>query len=157
MQTEKRCPHCGITKPVSSFYMMKNGNLDSWCKQCQSKRGAKDWSNGLLTRRKTSDEARAFWREAQKRHRKKYPEKNRARQAISQRILRGKIIPPDRCQRCQAIGKVVAHHADYSKPLDVIWLCRPCHRKEHRTKPLERMSCSSGVRAFTAGLSERGL
>ena len=25
-----------------------------------------------------------------------------------------------------------AHHRDYSKPLEVEWLCRPCHDDEHR-------------------------
>jgi len=30
------------------------------------------------------------------------------------------------CSRCQN-PKGEAHHKDYSKPLDVIWLCRSCH------------------------------
>ena len=27
--------------------------------------------------------------------------------------------------------KVIAHHEDYDKPLDVMWLCRSCHVKRH--------------------------
>lgn len=34
------------------------------------------------------------------------------------------------CRDCGA-EKVQAHHPDYSKPLDVIWLCRRCHVAEH--------------------------
>lgn len=34
------------------------------------------------------------------------------------------------CEKC-GIVKVEAHHADYSKPLEVNWLCRSCHRTEH--------------------------
>lgn len=28
--------------------------------------------------------------------------------------------------------KTEAHHHDYSKPLDVRWLCRACHQAAHR-------------------------
>lgn len=24
------------------------------------------------------------------------------------------------------------HHPDYSKPLEVVWMCRPCHLAEHK-------------------------
>ena len=34
------------------------------------------------------------------------------------------------CMKCGA-NKSEAHHPDYYKPLDVIWLCRSCHRAEH--------------------------
>ena len=35
------------------------------------------------------------------------------------------------CQRCGSTRNVEAHHADYSKPREVEWVCRPCHREEH--------------------------
>ncbi len=33
---------------------------------------------------------------------------------------------------CRATNaKVHAHHHDYSKPLDVEWLCKDCHWQQH--------------------------
>jgi len=34
------------------------------------------------------------------------------------------------CAVCGAL-KVHGHHGDYSKPLDVVWLCPPHHRQLH--------------------------
>jgi hypothetical protein len=41
------------------------------------------------------------------------------------------LLQPMACEQC---GDVDAekHHEDYAKPLDVHWLCRPCHLAEHQ-------------------------
>jgi hypothetical protein len=35
---------------------------------------------------------------------------------------------------CQVCGseKAERHHENYDKPLEIIWLCRPCHTTHHR-------------------------
>jgi len=35
------------------------------------------------------------------------------------------------CEKCGS-PKSQMHHPDYSKPLEIIWLCRPCHLALHR-------------------------
>jgi len=64
---------------------------------------------------------------------KKYPEKFKARRALSYAVEGGKIVRPTICSRCNEEGYIEGHHYDYSKPLEVIWLCRKCHAKEHLT------------------------
>lgn len=47
-------------------------------------------------------------------------------------VARG-LLTPTPCQHCGA-SKVEGHHEDYSKPLMVVWLCRPCHARHHQTQ-----------------------
>jgi hypothetical protein len=54
-----------------------------------------------------------------------------ARNAVASALRRGKITVPDRCERCKLEKSLQAHHPDYSKPLDVQWLCVPCHNLVH--------------------------
>ena len=61
--------------------------------------------------------------------RRKYPEKVTARNAVASALKRGILIKQP-CELCTST-KVEAHHADYSKPLDVTWLCVTHHREQH--------------------------
>jgi len=56
--------------------------------------------------------------------------KMRARAYAKTYQRRGKLVPKP-CERCGSDGKVEMHHTDYDKPLQVVWLCPPCHRREH--------------------------
>jgi len=62
---------------------------------------------------------------------KKCPQTNKTKHNSHQRlhraILEGILIRSLKCQECGNECKTEAHHEDYSKPLEVIWLCRLCH------------------------------
>ena len=60
----------------------------------------------------------------------RYPEKRKARAAVQYAIKIGRLTRGV-CEDCSA-EKVQAHHADYSKPLEVTWLCARCHGRRHR-------------------------
>ena len=73
-----------------------------------------------------------FAKKSQERQIKKFPEKVRARNLVNTHIKRGKLkMQP--CEIC-ANPKSEAHHEDYSKPLDVTWLCKKHHDKIHQTE-----------------------
>jgi transcriptional regulator with XRE-family HTH domain len=58
--------------------------------------------------------------------------KDGARARLNHAVRMGKLKRPDECERCGADSRLVeAHHADYSRPLDVEWLCPACHSAEH--------------------------
>ncbi len=61
------------------------------------------------------------------------PTKNNARLSLNYSVRHGLIKKPKKCSVCKnALGRIEAHHKDYSKPLEVVWLCSVCHGKKHR-------------------------
>ena len=41
------------------------------------------------------------------------------------------------CSVCNSTNIVEGHHDDYTKPLEVRWLCKACHKEWHRhNKPI---------------------
>ena len=59
-------------------------------------------------------------------------DKHRSRQILWSAVKRGEVIRPSRCERCKKkVERIEAHHEDYAKPLDVAWLCPPCHSIVH--------------------------
>ena len=134
---DKICIACGKTLPVTEFYrhpQMADGHLGK-CKEC-CKRQALERRYAKLTeiRQYDSQRAKTPKRRADlklnvRKMRELYPEKNKARAAISRAVRSGKIVPQP-CAMCGAT-KTEAHHTDYSKPFDVVWVCRSCHFKIH--------------------------
>ena len=61
----------------------------------------------------------------------RYPERIRAREKLSYAVKSGKI---QRGVCACGDPNTHAHHEDYSKPLEVIWLCRKHHMEIHRGK-----------------------
>jgi len=62
----------------------------------------------------------------------KNPDGHKAHIILNNAVKTGRIPRPEECCECNAIGRLHAHHEDYSKPLDVMWLCASCHKLKHR-------------------------
>jgi len=62
---------------------------------------------------------------------KNNPEKVKAKSILNSALISGTIIKPKRCCKCNNITRLSAHHKNYNKPLDVLWLCSSCHKTLH--------------------------
>ena len=58
--------------------------------------------------------------------------KLKSRTITKEAIKHGVIKKEDKCSKCRSDRHVQAHHSDYNKPLEITWLCKPCHWEEDR-------------------------
>ena len=63
-----------------------------------------------------------------------HPNRKNCSNIVIKAIASGLIIKPAMCTICGAEERVVGHHHDYSRPLDVVWMCHPCHAQVHPRK-----------------------
>jgi hypothetical protein len=56
--------------------------------------------------------------------------RDRARSYAGVYLRKGKLQRKP-CEKCGDMFSQM-HHEDYSKPLEVVWLCRPCHLRHHQ-------------------------
>ena len=133
------CKDCGQNKPLSEFYKhpgMTNRVLGS-CKVCR-----KDYARARYQLNMQDSQWVDKERQRQltktcsptgltrmRRWCEENPEKYRAHRALNHAIRGGKIIKPLNCEHCGRNGIIHGHHMDYSRPLDVMWLCVKCHHK----------------------------
>lgn len=137
----KTCTKCGGVFARTNFYRdraTKDG-LRPDCKECNKRRVLKwryenhDRVLAYMQKYNATETAHAASRRQMQRAKAIYPEKVAAREMIKSAVKHGKIVRGP-CEKCGA-SNAHAHHHDYSKPLDVHWLCRKCHGIEHRTTP----------------------
>jgi hypothetical protein len=129
----KTCTTCKEDKPAEEFY-----SRSAKCKSCYCAR--------VRLRRRTNPAVQAYDRERAKtpkirsriaavvkRWRAANPEKERAQSAVA-RAIKGGHITRKPCEVC-GDPKSHAHHDDYSKPLEVRFLCALHHRRWHADHP----------------------
>ncbi len=126
----RRCCQCGATRPLSHFTKdtRKPDGHAGLCLPCK-----RVIDRERIRRRYATDEV--FRRKkiaVASRHIQK-PEQRRARLLAQNARRTGLLVRPDTCERCDLVGVPLhGHHDDYSKPLEVKWLCRTCHGRQHR-------------------------
>lgn len=145
----KRCFKCGVEKFRTEFYAhskMGDGLLGK-CKSCtrndtanrvSRKQKEVDWVLKEAERcrikqrpkNKTNKETAEYRNERSEKYKQKYPDKTKARYLVSNALRDGRLIKQP-CEICGQIEDVEGHHEDYSKPLDVNWLCVIHHAERH--------------------------
>lgn len=114
----RECTVCGIYKTIENFYKSEV----TACIPCKRERAKR-----YRTSEKGLKSAREYARTRYRKHRIQHLARSTAKYAVKS----GKIIKPKLCSSCGEKRKLDAHHEDYSKPLDVIWLCDVCHKHQH--------------------------
>lgn len=138
MARSKTCFKCNQEKPLHLFYKhpnMADGHLNK-CIACAKKDVTKHRGKNLPKIR-AYDRARASLphrKEASKRYLETYRRRHKKREiatrAVAYAIRRG-YLRKKPCLRCGSL-RSVAHHENYDKMLDVMWLCQPCHKARHK-------------------------
>lgn len=140
----KTCFKCRVAKPLSEFYRhpyMADGHLNK-CKECTKRDVQKSYQDNhakrrAYDRRRARDPVRRAAKvEYKRRIKQRHPVKAKAWRTTTNAIRDGKLIR----QPCELCGsrKAEAHHDDYSKPLDVRWLCFACHRTSKHGQRVDR-------------------
>lgn len=144
------CKGCGQEKPVADFYVSKItlSGINGKCKVCMSAQSkitkaantehyrAYEKSRALSPDRvalraeyaKTEKGAAAHTR-AKTAYMVKHPLRRAANNAVANAVRDGRLVRLP-CIIC-GHSVVHGHHPDYSRPLDVVWLCVTHHNETH--------------------------
>lgn len=146
----KTCFKCGVTKSLDEFYKhpaMGDGYLGK-CKECARQDVIANRTKRVKYYRaydkmrfhnNTARRKRLF--EQTPEYRRRNPEKYRAHSLVAS-ALRCKRLFKQPCARCGSL-EVHGHHEDYSKPLDVMWLCPVHHSERHKEIEAERQAVAA--------------
>lgn len=128
---ELLCPKCELWKPLWDFNNAKNRShgVSGLCRNCVCAQRRK-WK--LENPEESKKRSRNYyWKNRDKEiargrlYRNTYKERTTARTRVRTAKIQG-VLRKHNCEICLG-DNPQAHHQDYSKPLDVTWLCQRCH------------------------------
>lgn len=125
-----KCKACGATHGSAEFYQsIKNYCKVHWRERVKSNRSQK------IDYYRAHDRARGFRGPADltRRYKLQHPERRAAQITLNNAIRDGRVTPWPACSHPEGCERktVEAHHPDYSRPLDVVWLCPAHHKQAH--------------------------
>lgn len=152
----KMCKRCNVEKPFKDFYVhkaMADGYLN-FCKECTKSRVSKHRELNIEYVREydkkramtpvrvearrlyaKTDAGKAAKNKALRNYREKHTDRYFAHVALGNAVRDG-VVKKQPCLICGET-KVEGHHPDYSRPLDVVWMCKKHHTETHNlTKDL---------------------
>ena len=138
MHDSKTCFKCQKTLPRSEFYRhskMGDGLLGK-CKECAKIDTKINRRNHMeFYREYDKTRAKQFHRKKLKakitKNRRKIVDGYQAAHNAVIRAIKNGVLVKQPCQMCGSKSFIHAHHDDYSKPLEVMWLCAEHHKARH--------------------------
>lgn len=121
----KVCRTCDEEKSLDDFAVDRKAR-DGRCGECRS--CAVDRATAW---RKANPERFAAGHKAS---RQRHNDRQNARGAVTVALRKGTLVR-EPCEVCGTVENVHAHHDDYTKRLDVRWLCQTHHAEHHRQRP----------------------
>lgn len=132
----KTCSCCGQQKPLTDYQVRKASpdGYTSSCKACLKARDAARYSKEreLRALRHKQYMATPEGKAAHARAITAWKDKNAVQRAAN--IILGNAVKYGQVKKqpCWVCGETAeAHHPDYSRPLDVVWLCPSHHKQAH--------------------------
>jgi hypothetical protein len=143
----KICNICEIEKSKCDFYKghacckdcykakVKNYQLNNKSKIQAYEKSRASLPHRVKARKEYSTSKAGL--EAGRRAKTAWAERNAIKRGASTMVRKavreGKLIKPSHCSDCECEhNRLHGHHDDYSKPLDVRWLCPTCHNQWHK-------------------------
>lgn len=127
----KNCHKCKLDQELSNFYF-RHGVMENNCITCRrsySKEYRRTHSYDSVKNYHQTQRGKLSVNRASQKAYIKHREKWRARYKLRYEVKKGNIIKPFNCSDCKKKLPLQGHHEDYTKPLEVIWLCSKCHAK----------------------------
>lgn len=123
----KTCSRCGADKPLDGNFYRDARSVGGYMQQCI------ECKREVQRHYAHTEPGRQVMFKKDTRKKIVEPDKQDARNKLRNAVRLGKIEKPNTCDRCQTSDSLIeGHHADYSKPFEVDWLCSRCHHAAHK-------------------------